>query len=1116
MNNLKIDDFIEDYPLQDDPEIQWKTACRKEFNVLKSKKDKQDKYGNFFNHQELILRYIRQYDRIFNPSGTGVGKTATIIRIAEYYKKSNEDIKRVYLLASGPSLVENFKSQIVKLSSPEDYSNEKISKASTQKTVKNNLTRLINTWYSIETYNQFHKTGLSDEEIEKTYSDCIIFMDEAHRINPYDNSVSKEGNKKEIENIYNYLWRITHLAKRTKIIVSTATPMVNLTKSFASLFNLLLPQDFQLPLNVDNNFYDKVTLDQLEPFFRGKITYIKFLETNINVLKEGKIFDNYKHKILFPASKKTKGQDLLHTIKRIEDGKIITVYEPLSKEQPLVTLEQKEFSSQTNIYTLEMKGIQKQIYLKYADDKKNFFFNPIQTSIFVFPNGTFGKDGFFKYTTIDRYKSYQFLNEIEEIVVEDNRRVKKILPGLPHFLKKENKEEVLEQLGMMSCKFKFLIEKEWKASQEEKPGNAFCYIEIVEASGAVLLGMLLNYFGFEEFKLNSNNFDIKTGKLINLEKRKRFAFLTGSSSNIENSIKVFNSRENMHGEYIQLVIASAKVREGITISNVLRGYIMSPGWHESGTYQAIGRIIRADSHNYLLEERKKNNITGNLVISVYKLAGVIPENEKYLNNGKITQYSIDVTNYMRAEEKDIKIKRIMRFMKQTAFDAFINYERNTYTKNENYSPSDADYETLYYKIFNARGPPFNKKRTGMAYNQGPNSGEYIYNTYNLLYINDKVDIIKKELFQILKYKNIISIEDLIQELKTKGIKFTPYIFFASIDQIINNNEIFSNEDNTIYYKIKKKGLILYRSKLDNKNNDNNRINNENNYYISLKYPTVNSFIERKKEFTVGEEITNMNKKEIIDYYEKNQNYDYFKNLIEGSLINDYENNLTRFDKDILEIFNNYILVIPKPKGYLEIAQKYKEGDIDKKTAQGRTRDKDSTAGFKNLNLDKFDPKEDTSDMVYVHFYKSSEKTAFAITSIFETTNKDIKILDKNSLTFKEAGIVENYVYNYLFTKKYNELMKNYKKSKYYGTYILRGGEKETNINKKRNNFFRIIDTSKERNKGQICKTETYENLVEIIKYLNPNFDTRKKMKRDFLCQRIKEEFEKKNLLFFSM
>ena len=546
----------------------------------------------------------------------------------------------------------------------------------------------------------------------------------------------------------------------------------------------------------------------------------------------------------------------------------------------------------------------------------------------------------------------------------------------------------------------------------------------------------------------------------------------------------------------------------------MRGYIISPGWHESGTYQAIGRFIRADSHNYLLKERAKKEITEPLDISVYKLASIVEDNEKYLNT-KTNLFSIDITNYMRAEEKDIKIKRIMRFMKQTAFDAYINYERNTFITGENYS-SNTDYKNVYFKIFGAEGPPFNKKRTGMAYNQGPNSSEYIYNTYNLLYIGDKINEIKEELILVLKYKNIVTIEDFISILKEKKIKFTSYIFYAAVDQIINNNEIFSNEDNTIYYNIKKKGLVLYKSKIQANNfNGNSRINNENNYYINLKYPTINSFV-KVEEYQDGENLRDLSKDQIIEYYEKNQNYNLFKKLIEESLIEDYRNDLTPFAKNILELFDNYILVIPKPKNYLEIAKKYKEGDIDRKNTQGRSREKDSTAGLKNLNLDDFDPGNDEEDMIYLHFYKSTERTAFAITSLFETTNKDIRILDKNKSIFMEADIVENFVYNYLFIKKYQQLLNKYKKSKYYGTYILRGGEKETNITKKRNNFFRIIDTSKDRNKGQICKTETYENLIKIIKYLNPQINTKEKMKRDMLCRKIKEEFTKKNLLFFSL
>ena len=71
--------------------------------------------------------------------------------------------------------------------------------------------------------------------------------------------------------------------------------------------------------------------------------------------------------------------------------------------------------------------------------------------------------------------------------------------------------------------------------------NSFCYIEFVESSGAILLGMIMKYFGFDEYKSINNPFDIKTKKLVKLEKGKRFALLTGQTTNTQNIIDVFNS-----------------------------------------------------------------------------------------------------------------------------------------------------------------------------------------------------------------------------------------------------------------------------------------------------------------------------------------------------------------------------------------------------------------------------------------------------------------------------------------------------------------------------------------------------------------------------------------------
>ena len=73
--------------------------------------------------------------------------------------------------------------------------------------------------------------------------------------------------------------------------------MINTTLDFVPLLNLLLPMDSQLPFyKSKENFYDLVTIEQMEPYFRGKITFIKFLESDIKVENMGNELD-YEHEV---------------------------------------------------------------------------------------------------------------------------------------------------------------------------------------------------------------------------------------------------------------------------------------------------------------------------------------------------------------------------------------------------------------------------------------------------------------------------------------------------------------------------------------------------------------------------------------------------------------------------------------------------------------------------------------------------------------------------------------------------------------------------------------------------------------------------------------------------
>ena len=253
-----------------------------------------------------------------------------------------------------------------------------------------------------------------------------------------------------------------------------------------------------------------------------------------------------------------------------------------------------------------------------------------------------------------------------------------------------------------------------KRSREPRPGNSFCYLEAVEGSGVELLSIILERLGFEKFISNDSTIiDIKTNRIRDgYSKRKRFAVITGKitsiTANLRNILRVYNNPSNIDGEYIQILLASETARDGINLANVVRGYVMSAGWHESGMHQALSRFIRATSHKELInrnllemnatdEEKEKYR----LPVDVFRMAAIKPgERDIFLKNLDLA--SVDIRNYIRAEEKDIKIKRILRHMKECAFDGYLNYKRNVRSTDKNFS-RESDYSEKYMKLWTARG-----------------------------------------------------------------------------------------------------------------------------------------------------------------------------------------------------------------------------------------------------------------------------------------------------------------------------------------------------------------------------------------------------------------------------
>ena len=100
-------------------------------------------------------------------------------------------------------------------------------------------------------------------------------------------------------------------------------------------------------------------------------------------------------------------------------------------------------------------------------------------------------------------------------------------------------------------------------------------------------------------------------------------------------------------------------------------------------------------------------------------------------------------------------------------------------------------------------------------------------------------------------------------------------------------------------------------------------------------------------------------------------------------------------------------------------------------------------------------------------------------------------------------------------------MAKYSKYEYYGTYILRGGESKDYIVEKERTFFRIIDNSNPKSKGQVCSTvQPYRKLEDILKYLDVDKKytgkLKKKQRKEDICDMIKETCRSRGLLYESM
>jgi hypothetical protein len=791
-----------------DEDFYQSTFLKKEFHDLKLEKQENfpEKKGELFKHQKLIARFLSSYtlyDQMLLVHDMGTGKTCSAVSVIESIKNEPNNFKGALYLAKGSALVNNFIDELIFKCTDGRYIPDNFENLTELEKVHRKK-KMVSDFYSWGTFEIFAKeiTRSSDAELINKYSNYIIVIDEIHNIR-----IQKKDNDKL--KLYQQFWRFLHVVKDCKIMLLSGTPMKDGVDEIASVMNLILPLEKQLPTEEDfiEDYFDKegdelyLLKEEMKPYlydvFKGRVSYLRAMFSDVKVKYEGEKMGTLKHFNVVPD--------------RMSD-----------------------FQTTHYINALKLD----------KEDRKGIYTKSRQASLFVFPDGTYGEEGYKKY--------------IKELSL--GSKIKKIKEGSKSFqlsnelikeIKGSTNEESLSNLYKFSSKYAESIRNILQAQEEGK--LVFIYNEYVKGSGLILFGKLLELFGFSKAtgKEPQNSYAPRYASLTNM---------TATTKQIKQLVDRYNQKDNMNGGIIGVIMGSRKISEGFSLKNVQIEEIQTPWFNYSETAQAIARGLRVGSHNDLI------NSGVNVDVQVYQRVSIPEDNSE----------SIDLQMYEISEQKDMSIKSVIRVLKESAWDCALTYDRN-YVDDQNGS-RECDYSSCEYDCI---GISKELMRS--------NDEELDISTYQLYY-SDIYKEVFRELQEVFKTQFNISyreIESMFQD------RYSSFEILSSLQKITNENISFVNkygfksylrEDNNLYFLIDNLSVKgIYLTEYYTKNPTLSRNMTFNQIFEPLYYELLPNIIKKLCGATTKEELSNiisMLPKELQEF------------LLESSLIAQ-KNNITK-------------------------------------------------------------------------------------------------------------------------------------------------------------------------------------------------------------------------------
>jgi hypothetical protein len=836
--------------------------------------------------QKFISRFAGIHTpnrRILNIWGLGTGKSCANSLIVELSATQDPNRKpAIYAVKN-----ENLKKSLINEISNVCASGKYIPSLRDEKTGENisstawvrRLNRNIEDRYEIVTLERLAAdiAEFSDKELINYYSDRDIIIDEAHHVRPQHRTEKDEKENKL--DLYKQIWRLTHIPYNTTIVLSTATPMVDRPWEIAALLNLLLPINKQFNLSTfqaeyfEKGKFGKFKIEKRDEFkskIRGLVSYVRSATADAQRIQEGILVEgvNSPLAVVHMSEHQSKYYSLAYTKDKRTKTSVEDIDENLDDEE-----------------------------------KGSLWWSTRQASLFVAPDGSIDEELISKGWVKPPPDSKKSKPGEKKLRLPLKDRLYHLTDKMKNFLTGTT-EEKLEKLSIYSVEYAGCI-RELINNPTEK---AFIYIDIVAGGGLWFLAALLQYFGFSHVQMPSSedtiNIDIQKYR-----KQNQFLIITSKFPQAREvqilRDQVYNSSENLYGDYIRIIIASKTIGEGASFKETRQFHDLTPGWNETETSQAKGRVLRAFAFdNFPINER---------IIKLWFWCA-IPSNDTE---------SINLKMYILSQNKDYPIKEVERLLKESAVDCGLNVARNQpvdqYGKQlEVDGSSSCDYSTCLYSCDGIPEEWYREEKIPGLIND----------SYNVLYADDDVADIKSKLVKLFIEKFYMEFTNLVNYFPGT----TPIVLLRTLKNIIDDNLIIYNRYGTICYLRENNDLYFLV--------DNQELRSKDKLWLSTYY-AEHPFITERMKFdewltyyenkylinkindleTTAKDISGESKEEVKKALNKADWEDRLKNSLHTLNINQQENiveamiearslNLNKnlfLRESILEVYNNNLV-----------------------------------------------------------------------------------------------------------------------------------------------------------------------------------------------------------------